>query len=252
MINLIRYGKEEVYKNPKNDQIIRCEKYLPWRFQLPLIKLKKKLLDKNGKEINPFHYEQFEQYLVFKYIKPDDVVLELGARYGIVSNTINLLLNNKTNHVVVEPDKTIIPSLKLNKKIFNSKFKICDKAISNTKNLYYINQGIGSYTTNKIPNDKSINYKKIKTISSHDFFKKYPLKFNVLIVDCEGCLLEFLNENLFLLDQIELIIFEKDWDTRINYSKVYKILTKNNFIKEFQIFKTGFQQVWIKKIKNKK
>ena len=38
---------------------------------------------------------------MFKYIKPNDIVLEIGGRYGVVSNTIQLLLKNKKNHVVV-------------------------------------------------------------------------------------------------------------------------------------------------------
>jgi len=61
-------------------------------------------------KINPYYYETFEQYLILKYIKPNDIVLEIGARYGIVSNTINLLLDNKKNHIVVEPDLEVIPA----------------------------------------------------------------------------------------------------------------------------------------------
>jgi hypothetical protein len=41
---------------------------------------------------------------------------------------------------------------------------------------------IGSYVTEQKLKDSI----KIKTISSKKFFTKYPLKFNVLIVDCEG------------------------------------------------------------------
>ena len=43
--------------------------------------------------------EKPEQELAEKYINKDDIVLELGARYGSVSCIINSKLSNKTNHV---------------------------------------------------------------------------------------------------------------------------------------------------------
>lgn len=86
-----------------------------WRRDLPLIK-SKKFFDENNNPINPFYYEKFEQYLVHKWIKEDDIVLELGGRYGIVACTIDSILNNKKNHVVVEPDKSVLNALKKIKK----------------------------------------------------------------------------------------------------------------------------------------
>jgi hypothetical protein len=119
---LVRYGKQEVEANPKENQIIKIEKYSNWKNQLPVV-ARKNLIDKNGVKINPYYYETFEQYLMLKYIKPTDIVLEIGARYGIVSNTINLLLNNKKNHVVVEPDLEVIPALKKIKKLLIQNFQ---------------------------------------------------------------------------------------------------------------------------------
>ena len=67
--NLVRYGKKEVDKNPIKDQIIKIGKYTNWKPQLPVIISKKKMFDKTGAQINPYHYETFEQYLMLKYIK---------------------------------------------------------------------------------------------------------------------------------------------------------------------------------------
>jgi FkbM family methyltransferase len=241
---LVRYGKEEVENNPDINQMIKIGKYSNWKNQLPVVLSRKKLIDKNGVKINPYYYETFEQYLMLKYIKPNDIVLEIGARYGIVSNTINLLLNNRSNHVVVEPDLQVIPALKKNREIFDSQFSIVDRPISNSKNLYFVLNDIGSYVTEK-KQQKSI---KIKTISSKKFFTKYPLKFNVLVVDCEGCLQNFLEENLFQLKQLELIIFEMDNVKYCNYTKIYQMLEINNFMQYDQLL-DNFQQVWIKKLK---
>jgi len=51
--------------------------------------------DENGKLVDIASLETQEQELVRKYILPEDVVLELGARYGSVSCIINSKLSNK-------------------------------------------------------------------------------------------------------------------------------------------------------------
>jgi len=236
--------------NRKSNNIIEItKKNYKWRTQLPAIIWNKdnKFLDENNKIINPFYHEIFEQYLMYKWIKPDDIVLELGSRYGIISCTINSMLNNKKNHVVVDPDKNILKPLKLNKKNFKAEFKICNKAISNTPlNFILHKNGIGNFTVekNKINNNKNVI--NIPNITSKQFFTKYPLNFNVLIADCEGCLFKFFNENMFLLNQLNLIIFEKDNEENCDYNKVIKLLKNNNFIKVDSLL-NDFQQVWIKK-----
>ena len=39
--------------------------------------------------------ERTEQNMAYEFIEPNDIVLELGGRYGTVSNSINHKLNNK-------------------------------------------------------------------------------------------------------------------------------------------------------------
>ena len=81
---------------------------------MQLLEQKKVSLDDNISKIlsyeiiNPFYHEKYEQYFVHKWLKPDDIVLELGGRYGVVACTIDSILINKKNHVVVEPDKSVI------------------------------------------------------------------------------------------------------------------------------------------------
>jgi hypothetical protein len=114
--------------------------------------------------------------------------------------------------------------------------------------LYLIPDEFGSYATADLTSAAAVQ---IETISSADFFRLYELKFNVLIVDCEGCLEKFLIDNMEYLHNLELIIFEKDNPEHCNYYNIYCILKKNNFIKYDSIILggdlDGFQQVWIKK-----
>lgn len=59
-------------------------------------------------------YELPERILL-KYIEPSDSVLELGGSIGVVSNVMNQLLDDKTNHVVVEPNPLAIFYSELNR-----------------------------------------------------------------------------------------------------------------------------------------
>lgn len=234
-----------------------------WKCFLPVIKFIDAgnfLVDENIKsivntKIDPWRYETLEQYLTNKWITKNDIVLELGGRLGIVSLTINSRLKNKEHHVVVEPNQKIIPALKHNKKLFNAQFKICTKVISNKPVKYIIEKDqLGNYTeeiNEHDENDLSIG-NLVETIKHNDFYKHYKLKFNVLVADCEGCLEKFLDENEKLLEQLDLIIFEKDNVDRCNYKKIFKLLKKYDFtfrdglINNTDDNENYFQQVWSK------
>ena len=146
-----------------NNNIIQINKHnIKWRTQLTAVIWSKhnNFFDENNKVINPFFHEVFEQYLIYKWINKNDIVLELGSRCGITSCTINYLLNNKKNHVVVDPDNNILKPLKLNKKNFKAQFKICNKAISNTPLKFVTtDNGLGNFVIDNF--NKTIPYHNI-------------------------------------------------------------------------------------------
>lgn len=220
--------------------------------------------DENDKIIDHLKFEIEEQYQAYKYIKEDDIVLELGGRYGTVSVLINKILNNKTNHVVVEPDTTIIHALEKNRNNNDCNFHIVNKFISNTPKKIYFD----GYSTRIIsdendiidnpdekPEDKLINDKKRFLIDdtgqnfsvSYDKFKKlYPLNFNVLVADCEGCLCDFFNMIGDDLDNFNKIIFEADQETLCNYVNIIDLLTNHGFIEIDNSFNVVNRYVFIK------
>ena len=212
-----------------------------WRKQLIAVKNKYIFYNEKDELINPFFHEIFEQYLTYKWIKPDDIILELGARYGIVSCSVNQMLNNKKNHVVVEPDKSVHSVLSQNKKNCNAKFTICKNPISNIP-LEFINikqYGLASYTK------ETTNIKKQINITFDEFIKKYKLKFNVLIIDCEGCLCNFLIEcPREMMKNINCIIFEKDNEKLCNYEAIVYIKLKELKFSKVDTLLNDFQQVW--------
>ena len=177
--------------------------------------------DEKNNKINHKHDEYIEQLQAQKYIEPNSVVLELGARYGTVSCTINSKLNDKKNQVSVEPDSLVWDALENNMKRNNVNFNIIKGFISLTP-LELEGDGYSlSY--------KEVENSKINNFTLEEIEKKYNLKFDTLVADCEGCIEKFFDENPTLYSQLKLIIMEEDNTGKCNYDKIKNNLNLNGF-----------------------
>jgi len=191
--------------------------------------------DEHGHIINTKLCENGKQKIANHFINENDIVLELGGRYGSVSCVINKKLNDKKNHIVVEPDETVWNALEFNKIVNNCNFNIIKGFISNKKHNL-INLGYGSTSIeNNNSTIPSYTLKEIKETYNIDHF-------NVLVADCEGFLETFIDENPDLINDLRLIHFEADYPNKCNYDKIRNILKENNFTESI----SGFQNVWIK------
>ena len=195
--------------------------------------------DEYGNTIDIANVEKSEQDLAEQYILENDIVLELGARYGSVSCIINSKLNNKNNQVSVEPDIRVWDALEENKKRNNCYFNIVKGFISNKKlDLVNLDDYLGGYGSTSIENESSlIPHYSLETIKN-----KYNLNFNVLVADCEGYLEQFFDENPTFYDNLRLIIFEADYPEKCNYNKIRNNLYNKNFTELLN----GHQNLWIR------
>jgi hypothetical protein len=215
------------------------------KYDVPFVFGPNYFVSENNLKIDPFIYETAEQYLCYKWIKSTDIVLEIGGRTGVVSYTINSLLDNETYHVVIEPDNNILHALNTNKKSVNASFSIETKAISNVP-LYFVHYGgIGNYVTDILPTDTNLTVTSIDTISLTDLLKKYNLKFNVVVADCEGCLCKIYDDNPDFFHSLDVIIFEMDRQNEVDYTKFIESIKKTHI--QTDCMWKNFQQVWIKK-----
>lgn len=204
-----------------------------------------------------------EQLLSVKYIKPTDIVLEIGGNVGRNSCTIGTILNDSKNLLVIESDPENSIKLKENRNNNNLHFLIEDSAISNV-DLYQ------NYWTTKPLNEINDieNWKKINTKSWNEIKNKYNMNFTTLVVDCEGALYYIIKENPNFVEQFNKIIIENDF-TDIEHKKfVDKNFKKYNFEKIYSegperiyfddikytdgeytniAFTSSFYEVWIKK-----
>jgi len=194
------------------------------------------IVDSFGNTIDISQIEKPEQDLANKYIEKNDVVLELGARYGSVSCVINSKLENKTHQVVVEPDERVWEALEQNKKFNDCHFSIVKGFVSNSKlGLNHLDRDYGVIS---VKDDES----KIPSFTLDEIMSQHQLKFNVLVADCEGFLELFFDENPTFYEQLRLIIFEADYVENCNYEKIKLALTKHQFKKVLE----GHQNVWIR------
>lgn len=167
--------------------------------------------DENKRIIDHENTEDTEQRLCSEYINENDIVLELGARYGTVSCLVNRIIKDKENHYVVEPDEKVWEALEDNMKINECNFKIIKGVIG--KNKYKL-EGNGYAKHTVIDN------------SYGNGIKNYDIPdcpFNTLIADCEGYLETFYNENPEFFKKINKIIMECDMPENCDYIKLLNI-----------------------------
>jgi FkbM family methyltransferase len=198
--------------------------------------------DEYGNDVDIVNNEKYEQALAERGIDENDVVFELGARYGSVSCIINSNLNCKTNQVVVEPDERVWDALERNKKANNCEFHIIKGFVSNKKlGLRNTESYLGYSTSSEIDESSTI-----PSYTMEEIYEKYGLKFNVLVADCEGFLEMFFEENPNFCHTLRLIMFEEDCPEKCNYTKIRNMLAEKGFIEKLGNKLGVNQNVWIK------
>jgi FkbM family methyltransferase len=197
------------------------------------------IVNELGESIQIHSIEVSEQKLVKQYIKHTDCVLELGARFGLISCLINQILDSKKNQVSVEPDARVWDALEKNKLYNECEFWIVKGTISSVPMALKNLQGANGYATQSYPDPAS----NIPFFSLQEIREKTGIeRFSVLFVDCEGCMEQFLSENEYLLNEVRLVLFEKDNPRACNYTKIRELLISYAFTE----IHCGFHNVWSK------
>lgn len=169
-----------------------------------------------------------EQMMAATYIKPYNVVLELGGNIGRNSMVIASLLNNQQNLVVMECAEHVAKQLEENRDTNHFKFHIEVSALSSKKLIQKIEEDTTGVST--IPSDILVDgYKWVNTIGYSDLEKKYNKTFDTIVADCEGALYFILQEFPTMLDNIKCIIMENDYLDINHKLKVDEIIKKNGF-----------------------
>lgn len=193
--------------------------------------------DEFGRKIDTESVEKREQIHAEAFVEPDDVVLELGARYGSVSVVINKKLTNPLHHVAVDPDERIWSSLEKNRDQNNCKFHILKGVISRKPVKLTELDDWGGYGTTSVTTVEPTTTVSYTLEQVQDMYK---LKFTTLVADCEGFLETFFDENPWMYDQLNTVLYEQDYPNKCNYSRIAQNLNDHGLINLWY----GSHMVW--------
>jgi len=184
-----------------------------------------------------FDEEIIEQKLSCKYISDTNYVLEIGGNMGRNAMVISSILNNDTNLVTMEPNIDFYKKLIENRDINNKKFYIENSALSSNKLVFNgsltfdINSLDEKYPLSKehLKNNKN-NFRECNIITFEELEQKYNIKFDTLVIDCEGAFYYIIKDLPDILSNISLIIMENDYENKYHYDYIKTILLEKKFI----------------------
>ena len=165
--------------------------------------------------------------MAVRYLRGKEKVLEIGGNIGRNSLVIASILEDSSNLVTLESDVNISKKLFENRDLNNMKFHIESSALSKRK---LIQKGWETKPSETL----EPNFKWVNTITLEQLKTKYNIKFDTLVLDCEGAFYYILMDMPEILDNINLIIMENDYLELEQKKYVDKILTNNNFKVEYQ------------------
>ena len=148
---------------------------------MTLEKLQNSLILKYG----TFREELVEQTMAYNFINKNAVVLELGSNIGRNSLIISKILYDSSNLVTLEMDKEFADKCEENKIANNLNFHIINSALSYIP-LYCQNKKHGEGGGYCVDTKYTDDYIECSTITFEEIESQYNLKFDTLVVDCEG------------------------------------------------------------------
>jgi FkbM family methyltransferase len=176
-------------------------------------------------EYGSFYEELPEQKMVVRYLKGNEKVLEIGGNIGRNSLVIASILESN-NLVTLECDVNIAQQLIRNRDLNNLNFHIECSALSNRK---LIQKGWDTIVSDILIE----GYNWINTITLDELTNKYNIEFDTLVLDCEGAFYYILMDMPEILNNINLIIMENDYQDISEKEYIDNVLLQNNFNRDY-------------------
>lgn len=164
------------------------------------------LEDTLGREIRNTNHEAHEQYVVHRFLRPGDTVIEFGGGIGTNSVQINMSLRGqaKSNHYVFEPQKELAELIQRNGKRHGCKYNVVHGVLSKTNGVR-----VPEYTPDKktwifVRADVNASGPEVPSVT------ELPVQPTAIVADCEGCLFQILHDFPEILNRIRMVYFEND------------------------------------------
>ena len=162
-----------------------------------------------------------ETLMASHWLKGHEKVLEIGGNIGRNSLIIGKLLKDSRNLVTMECGQNFADQLEINRDTNNLHFHIEKAALSKRKLIQK-----GWTVSESLSEDIPEGYELVKTITLPELRAKYPIKFDTLVLDCEGAFYTIVLDYPEILDNIKLVIVENDYTKLEEKQYVDKMLTE--------------------------
>jgi len=188
-----------------------------WRrwYKKSLEELKKfKLYNLKGELLENLATERMEQLFLHEFVKPSDSVLQLGANIGTSCILVDKLLDNRKMNVCLEPIEEVFDVLVKNKEYNDCGFIPVLGLLSSEKNVKIQKHG-KDLDSSFVSKDGELG---VNTYTLSELESIINSKFSVLFMDCEGCFIQVLLDFPEILDDLRMVIVEKDRIHELDYS----------------------------------
>ena len=152
------------------------------------------------------NWEQHERHTIDAYLHPGLPVVELGGCLGVVSCHINKKLERPEQHVVIEANPGILPTLEKNRELNNCKFVVRHAALGyETTNVKFHLAKIGDNSLWSVSN----NIVEVPAVSLETILKDTKFEIISLVMDIEGGEVDLLEREIDVLKKsVATLIFE--------------------------------------------
>jgi len=164
------------------------------------------LHDASGRLVRNTNHEAHEQFVVHRFLRPDDHVLEFGGGIGAQSIQINKTLRGaaRAKHHVFEPQRELAELIWRNGRLHDCRFTVVHGALTRARTL-------------RVPRFSPDGRKWLFARTSPTargppvpVVSRLPFRPTAIVADCEGCLLDILRDFPRILDRIRMVYFEND------------------------------------------
>tara|TARA_B100000700_G_scaffold284595_1_gene337952 strand:- start:967 stop:1701 length:735 start_codon:yes stop_codon:yes gene_type:complete len=144
-------------------------------------------------------FEEKEFTLLQKHFLPNFDVVEIGGGIGFLSCYIGQKIEPKTNHIVIEPNPFLLPTIESNRILNKCEFEILNRAYSPTPGFVTLDVS-GPFESSRI-NVTSSDTVQVESINLRKIIDKYKLDQFSLIIDIEGNEFDLLRQEFDILAQ---------------------------------------------------
>ena len=208
MLPAFPISKKEVLSDEEIDEILR------------------KLHEKTVILYENISWEYPEQCLAIKHIKSHNKVLEIGGSVGRCATVISHILDKQENLVTLETDPDQFKRLCVNRAINRRSFQVVNATLSSVP-LYQHHDHV--YTLEQCKERNVSLHIPVKTMTFDELQTLCNVKFDVMWIDCEGSFLGILKMFPAMLDNVQLLMIENDFQTRAEMDEVIKMFIDRGF-----------------------